>query len=124
MISIVEETSFFSETLQAREFRGLGDTREAARHRVAKATGVSESYLKRLRYEAHVMRDVLGSAYRALRDAYEAAVEEEQRRGDAAMLLREAIEHGLATDTQPPSALVAGAKARPLAQAAHARGRQ
>lgn len=115
MMTIVEETVFYAETLQARAFRGIGDTREAARWRVAVMTGVPESFLKKLRYEARIMRDVAGSRYRALRDAYEAAVEEEARKALAARAEREAIDDP--AGTEQGLALVGRAPARSQAPA-------
>lgn len=70
-MDVVAESQFFAEALQKAEYRGLGDTREAARYRVARKTGVPESYLKRLRYKAHEMTDVAGSVYRNLRQGYD-----------------------------------------------------
>lgn len=67
----LEEARFWAEELQKAEFRGLGDTREAARYRVAQQTGIAESYLKRLRYKWREMGEVAGSQYRALMLAYE-----------------------------------------------------
>lgn len=66
----IDDARFWAEELQKAEYKGLGDTREAARYRVARRTGVSESYLKRLRYRYEEMTDVAGSAYRALMLAY------------------------------------------------------
>ena len=66
----IDDARYWAEELQKAEYKGLGDTREAARYRVAKRTGVSESYLKRLRYRYEEMTDVAGSAYRALMLAY------------------------------------------------------
>lgn len=71
----LEEARFWAEELQKAEFRGLGDTREAARFRVAQRTGIEESYLKRLRYKWREMGEVAGSKYRALMLAYEEMVQ-------------------------------------------------
>lgn len=71
----LEEARFWAEELQKAEFRGLGDTREAARYRVAQHTGIAESYLKRLRYKWREMGEVAGSQYRALMLAYEEMVQ-------------------------------------------------
>jgi hypothetical protein len=67
----VEDARNWAEELQKAEFRGLGDTRDAARYRLSKRIGVPESYLKRLRYRYEEMTDVAGSTYRALMLAYE-----------------------------------------------------
>jgi len=80
------EAKFWAEELQKAEFRGLGDTREAARFRVAQKTGIAESYLKRLRYKWREMGEVAGSQYRALMLAYEGMV---QRNEAAAREYRE-----------------------------------
>lgn len=67
----IDDARYWAEELQKAEYKGLGDTREAARYRVARRTGVSESYLKRLRYRYEEMTDVAGSAYRSLMLAYD-----------------------------------------------------
>jgi hypothetical protein len=58
---VVESATFWSEELQKAYFRGLGDTREAARSRLARDIGVPESYLKRLRYKVRDLSDIPGS---------------------------------------------------------------
>ncbi len=63
------------------EYRGRGDREKSARHRVSRRTGVTESYLMRLKYRSHEMKDVAGSVYRALKLAYD---EQCQRNEDAA----------------------------------------
>lgn len=69
----VEDAAHWAEELQKLEYRGLGDTREAARYRVSKKTGVPESYLKRLRYKAEELLDIPASIYLRLAFAYERA---------------------------------------------------
>jgi len=69
----VEDAVRWAEELQQHEYRGLGDTREAARYRVSKKTGIPESYLKRLRYKAEELLDVPASIYLRLAFAYERA---------------------------------------------------
>lgn len=69
-LSVVEKARGWAEALQQAEFRGLGDTREAARYRVSRKTGVPESYLKRLRYRWEEMTDIAASQYVALQEAY------------------------------------------------------
>ena len=68
----------FAEELQRFEFRGMGDTRDAARLRVSRRTGVPESYLKRLRYKLAEMRDVSGDVLWRLQRAYEAECEKHE----------------------------------------------
>lgn len=58
---VVEKATFWSEEMQKAYFRGLGDTREAARHRLSREIGVPESYLKRLRYKVRDLSDIPGS---------------------------------------------------------------
>lgn len=67
----IDDARHWADELQKAEYKGFGDTIEAARYRVSKRTGVPESYLKRLRYRTSEMTDVAGSAYRALMLAYE-----------------------------------------------------
>lgn len=81
-MNALAESQFFAEELQRREYRGLGDTREAARYRLSRRVGVPESYLKRLRYKANEMRDVAGSVYKALRDEYERVCEANEAAAD------------------------------------------
>jgi len=78
----LEEARFWAEELQKAEFRGLGDTREAARYRVAQQTGIAESYLKRLRYKWREMGEVAGSQYRALMLAYEELCQRVEAKAD------------------------------------------
>lgn len=58
---VVEKATLWSEEMQKAYFRGLGDTREAARGRLARDIGVPESYLKRLRYKVRDLSDIPGS---------------------------------------------------------------
>lgn len=67
----IDDARHWADELQKAEFKGFGDTIEAARYRVSKRTGVPESYLKRLRYRTSEMTDVAGSIYRALMLAYD-----------------------------------------------------
>jgi hypothetical protein len=65
------EAKEWADLLLDREFRGRGDREKSVRYRLAKKLGIAESYLFRLQYKTQEMRDVAGSVYRALRNAYE-----------------------------------------------------
>lgn len=67
------------------EFRGLGDREKSALGRLAVRTGVSVSYLERLKYKFHQMTDVRGEPYRLLmaaKEAYERECERHERAAD------------------------------------------
>ena len=70
-LGTVKSAQLWSEALQRHEFRGLGDTREAARGRVADNIGVPESWLKRLRYKARELNEVPGTVLFRLAVAYD-----------------------------------------------------
>lgn len=69
--NVVESATFWSEELQKAFYRGLGDTREAARGRLAREIGVPESYLKRLRYKVRDLSDIPGSVLVRLAIGYD-----------------------------------------------------
>lgn len=69
--NVVESATFWSEEMQKAYFRGLGDTREAARSRLARDIGVPESYLKRLRYKVRDLSDIPGSILLRLAIGYD-----------------------------------------------------
>lgn len=69
--NVVEKATFWSEEMQKAYFRGLGDTREAARGRLARDIGVPDSYLKRLRYKVEQLSDIPGSILIRLAIGYE-----------------------------------------------------
>lgn len=60
------------------EFRGRGDREKSVRGRLSKSLGIAESYLFRLQYKAHEMKDVAGEAYRRLKIAYDKACEKNE----------------------------------------------
>lgn len=61
------------------EFRGRGDREKSVRGRLSKSLGIAESYLFRLQYKAHEMKDVAGEAYRRLKIAYDNACEKNEQ---------------------------------------------
>jgi len=69
----LSEAKGWADALMNREFRGRGDKEKSARYRLAKNTGIPESYLFRLQYKTAEMKDVAGSVYRALMIAYDKA---------------------------------------------------
>ncbi|MBB5663234.1 hypothetical protein GGE68_001410 [Rhizobium leguminosarum] len=70
-ITALSEARDWADALMDREFRGRGDKEYLARYRLSTRTGVSESYLYRLKYKADEMKDVAGSVYRALKIAHD-----------------------------------------------------
>lgn len=71
-LALIEAKSW-ADALMNKEHRGRGDKEKSARYRLAKNTGVPESYLFRLQYKTGEMKDVAGSVYRALMIAYDRA---------------------------------------------------
>ncbi len=67
----LKEAKGWYEVLMDTEYRGRGDREKSVRGRLSKKTGVSESYLYRLQYKTSEMKDIAGSAYRALMHAYD-----------------------------------------------------
>ncbi len=101
----LNEAKGWADELMDREFRGRGDREKSARGRLSERTGIPESYLFRLQYKTSEMRDVAGSAYRALMLAYDDLC---QRNEDAAEKYREERlgirGHHEATNQKPASA--------------------
>ena len=66
----LNEAKGWADALMDSEYRGRGDREKSVRGRVSKRTGIPESYLFRLQYKTREMKDVAGSAYRALMLSY------------------------------------------------------
>jgi len=94
----VEHAQLWAEGLQESEFRGLGDTREAARYRASRRSGVPETWFKRLRYRAHELSDVPASIYLKLKASYDECCERVEAAADHETRLRKAIENGCEND--------------------------
>lgn len=75
--NIVLETRFYLNELVKREWRGMGDTIEAARDRVMDVSGIDRSYGFRLWSKFSELSDVSGAVYRSLRLAYALALKAE-----------------------------------------------
>lgn len=104
MTAVVEEAAGWAAAVEDAVFRARGwhSTRAAARHDVARRTGVSEATLKRLRAgPAYWPADIMASAYVALKAEYERVCEAVEARADHHQHIREALERGRQTDTQP-----------------------
>jgi hypothetical protein len=69
-VALDEAKSWYAALMNA-EFKGRGDREKSVRGRLSDQTGVPESYLFRLQYKSREMKDVAGSAYRALKLAYD-----------------------------------------------------
>ncbi|MDW9709980.1 hypothetical protein GOB44_08745 [Sinorhizobium meliloti] len=69
-VALSEAKGWYAALMDA-EFKGRGDREKAVRGRLADKTGVPESYLYRLQYKTREMKDIAGSAYRALMLAYD-----------------------------------------------------
>lgn len=114
----VRECGLWLERLTLAEHRGRGDTMSAARTRAAKKAGVKPSYASRLWNRTAEMKDVAGSAYRALKAAYESQCEHNERMAAHHRAVREAIEDGSTDKIERATALAVAAKAsRSKAQA-------
>lgn len=68
--ALTEAKGWYAALMDA-EFKGRGDREKAVRGRISDETGIPESYLYRLQYKTRGMKDVAGSAYRALMLAYD-----------------------------------------------------
>lgn len=99
-VTTVEQASHWALHLQQLEYRGLGDTVDAARFRAARKWALPESWLKRLRYRADELSDVPASLYLALRDAYTRACERVEQATENQNTLRRRLENGDQTDTR------------------------
>lgn len=97
----IDDARHWAEELQKAEYKGLGDTREAARYRVSRRTGIPESYLKRLRYRTSEMTDVAGSIYRALMLAYEDMCQRNNAAADRLKAERLTLRANHETSTEP-----------------------
>lgn len=80
--NIVVEARFYLNELMKREWRGIGDTDEGVRNRVADACGISHSYAFRISFKHQEINDISGSVYRSLRINYAEALEAEGRLND------------------------------------------
>lgn len=81
-VALLEAKSWAGELLD-KEFKGRGDKDYLARYRLALKLGIKESYLFRLQYKTDEMKDVAGSVYRALRNAYDEACSKNDAAADA-----------------------------------------
>lgn len=70
-LDVMGDARFMSDTLLRREFRGPGDTIEAAAYRIEMRWGAPATLIKRLRHRN--VTDMLISNYVKLKAAYEAA---------------------------------------------------
>lgn len=85
------ESKAWHDALMDAEFRGRGDREKSVRGRLAAKTGIPESYLYRLAYKTAEMRDVAGSAYRALMIHYNAMCERNEAAADRYAAEREGL---------------------------------
>jgi hypothetical protein len=72
-VAYINDAKGMAKTLLSREFRGPGDTIEAAAHRIQMKFGVPASVILRLRHRE--VKDMLMSNFMALASAYRAASE-------------------------------------------------
>ncbi|MDX0801669.1 hypothetical protein GOD37_22135 [Sinorhizobium medicae] len=92
-VALSEAKGWYAALMNA-EFKGRGDREKAVRGRLADKTGIPESYLYRLQYKTREMRDIAGSAYRALMLAH-MAYEEMCLRNEEAAAKHRAERHAL-----------------------------
>lgn len=86
------------ETLMKREHRGPTDTWTAARDRTAIRVGIEPSQAKRLWQRWQDMKDVSGGVYRAIRNAYDAQCEHNEKMAALHRQRAEELVHGGQTD--------------------------
>lgn len=96
--NVVEAATFWSEEMQKAFFRGLGDTRDAARGRLAREIGVPESYLKRLRYKVRDLSDIPGSILIRLAIGYDRICVVAEQKADAIRAERAELKDRHASD--------------------------
>lgn len=77
------EAKTWHDRLMDAEFKGRGDREKSVRGRIAARTGIPESYLFRIQYKFSEMKDVAGSAYRALMLAHDELVARNNAAADA-----------------------------------------
>ena len=92
--TVVLEARDMLETLMKREHRGPSDTWTAARDRTATRIGIEPAQARRLWQRWQDMKDVPGSVYRAVRNAYEAQCEHNETMAALHRQRREALAHG------------------------------
>lgn len=95
-------------TLLDVEFRGRGDREKSVRGRLAKSLGIAESYLFRLQYKAHEMKDVAGEAYRRLKIAYDNVCEKNEQAADRYKAERLSMDGKHETAVEEPDASSVG----------------
>ncbi len=78
----LREAKGWADALMDTEYRGRGDREKSVRGRLSKKTGIPESYLYRLQYKTAEMKDVAGSAYRALMHAYDHLCQQNEEAAD------------------------------------------
>lgn len=98
------EAKGWAEQLMNLEFSGRGDREKSARYRLAKKTGVPESYLFRLQYKTREMKDVAGEVYRRLRLHYDAVCLANEEAADRYRSERLGTTTNETTDQKPASA--------------------
>lgn len=101
----LNEAKDWAEALMNSEFRGRGDREKSVRGRVSKRTGIPESYLFRLQYKTREMKDVAGSAYRALKLSYDELCRLNEEAADRHVAARMKLRgHHETADEKPASA--------------------
>lgn len=119
---VVLETRDMLETLMKREHRGPSDTWTAARDRTATRIGIEPAQARRVWQRWQDMKDVPGSVYRAVRNAYEAQCEHNEKMAALHRQRREELAHGGEADALGGEAALgmAALPARPSEAAAKA----
>lgn len=75
--TVINQAKAMSDYILSKAFRGPGDTIDAAMHRAEKQFGAPAQWLHRLRYRE--LKDMPASAFVALAQAYQAAVNQADR---------------------------------------------
>lgn len=119
----LSEAKGWYDRLMNLEFKGRGDREKSVRGRLAKRTGIPESYLYRLQYKFTEMKEVAGSAYRALMIDYHNLCERNEAAADRYRNERLGLRgHHEAADQELNEAVMGAIVAGLGSQAAHPAG--
>lgn len=100
--SALVEMRQWVDILMDEEFQGRGDREKTCRGRLSEKSGVSESYLFRVQYKFNEMKDVAGSAYRAMGLYYDDWCSKNEEAAARYKAKRLALRNGHAADQKRP----------------------
>ncbi|MCA0341145.1 MAG: hypothetical protein LCH99_15640 [Proteobacteria bacterium] len=100
--SALVEMREWVDILMDEEFQGRGDREKTCRGRLSEKSGVAESYLFRIQYKFGEMKDVAGSAYRAMGLYYDDWCSKNEEAAARYKAKRLALRNGHAADHKRP----------------------